>query len=173
LLDCCYAAHPTLTDLEYSVTEAIAACGFKNTALGLGPHSFTNALIYELEIASQGPPISVAKLHSRVLWRLKMWKLSLQRDRDGYLCREEDGTILVELEQRVTAVHCFLTNEAINRSIILAPLKTDPNLSVPISSSRSESSPLNTKSALSRVSGESGLSSSNTTTSSSLQSDKA
>lgn len=127
LLDCCHSAHPTITDSTHGVTEAIAACGFETMASGVGPHSFTNALIQELEIASQGPPIAVAKLHGKILWRLKTWKPSLQRDGDGNLLQNEDGTIPTEFEQRVTAIHCFLTNETIYRSIILAPLKNREN----------------------------------------------
>ncbi|KAJ4294458.1 hypothetical protein N0V90_008149 [Kalmusia sp. IMI 367209] len=141
LLDCCHAAHPPLTDSDHGVTEAIAACGFETTAPGVGPHSFTDALIRELEIASQGPPISVAKLHGNILWRLKTWKPSLRRDRNGNLWQDEDGRILTEREKRVTAVHCFLTNETIYRSILLAPLRDKPDLSSVTTSFSQNTSP--------------------------------
>ncbi|KAF1846336.1 uncharacterized protein K460DRAFT_356027 [Cucurbitaria berberidis CBS 394.84] len=170
LLDCCHAAHPTLTDSDHGVTEAIAACGFETTASGVGPHSFTDALIRELEIASQGPPIAVAKLHGRILWRLKTWKPSLQRDRDGNLWQNEDGTIPTEAEQRVTAVHCFLTNETIYRSIMLAPLKSGLNLPS-VSSPQTGSSPSSLASASGSTAshvGDESRSSSGKTTSSDL-----
>lgn len=178
LLDCCHAAHPTLTDSDHGVTEAIAACGFETTAPGVGPHSFTNALIRELEIASQGPPISVAKLHGKILWRLKTWKPSLQRDRDGNLWQDQDGKIPTEREQRVTAVHCFLTNETIYRSILLAPLKGAPNSSstassLPIISPPSSPTSASGSQTASHSGGTSGSSSGKTTSSQISEPDKA
>lgn len=178
LLDCCHAAHPTLTNSNHGVTEAIAACGFEATAPGVGPHSFTNALILELELASQTSPISVAKLHSNILWRLKTWKPSLKRDRDGNLWQGKDGKIPTEREQRVTAVHCFLTNETIYRSILLAPLKESSNL-LSANSSPQASSPHTSPSSASgsvttfQSDGTSGPSSGNTTSSISSNPEKA
>ena len=63
LYDSCHSSHPAINAGGQGVTEVIAACGFETQAPAVGPHSFTNSLIRELEEAFIGPPISVAELH--------------------------------------------------------------------------------------------------------------
>ena len=54
LLDCC-AAGTANAGGGSGVTELIAACAFNATANGVGPHSFTNALVIELTELSRKP----------------------------------------------------------------------------------------------------------------------
>ena len=122
LYDSCHSSHPAINAGGQGVTEVIAACGFETEAPAVGPHSFTNSLIRELEEAFIGPPISVAELHVRVIGSLKNWKPALLRDKDGNLWTDENGRPRFEVHKRRTPVHCFLTNETPYRSIMLAPL---------------------------------------------------
>jgi hypothetical protein len=122
LYDSCHSAHPAVNISGQGVTELIAACGFETQAPAVGLHSFTNALIRELEESFAGPPISVAELHSRVISSLKNWKPSLLRDEDGNVWTDENGRAKYECHKRRTPIHCFLTNESPYRSIMLAPL---------------------------------------------------
>jgi hypothetical protein len=124
LYDSCHSSHPAINTGGQGVTEVIAACGFETQAPAVGPHSFTNSLIRELEEAFIGPPISVAELHVRVIGSLKNWKPALLRDQDGNLWTDENGRPRLEVHKRRTPVHCFLTNEIPYRSIMLAPLRS-------------------------------------------------
>jgi hypothetical protein len=124
LYDSCHSSHPAVSISGQGVTEVIAACGFETQAPAVGPHSFTNALIRELEEAFTGPPISVAELHGKVIGSLKNWKPSLLRDGDGNIWTDENGQPRYECHKRRTPVHCFLTNEIPHRSIMLAPLRS-------------------------------------------------
>jgi hypothetical protein len=124
LYDTCHSSHPAVNIGGQGVTEVIAACGFETEAPAVGPHSFTNALIRELEEAFTGPPISVAELHGRIIGSLKSWKPGLLRDRDGNVWTDENGQPRYECHKRRTPVHCFLTNESPYRSIMLAPLQS-------------------------------------------------
>jgi len=124
LYDSCHSSHPAVNIAGQGVTEVIAACGFETRAPAVGPHSFTNALIRELEEAFAGPPISVAELHGRVIGSLKNWKPSLLRNEDGSVWVDQNGKPKYECHKRRTPVHCFLTNEAPYRSIMLAPLSS-------------------------------------------------
>lgn len=49
LLDSCHSSHPAINVSGQGVTEVVAACGFETPAPAVGPHSFTSALIRELE----------------------------------------------------------------------------------------------------------------------------
>jgi hypothetical protein len=122
LYDSCHSSHPAINTGGQGVTEVIAACGFETQAPGVGPHSFTNSLIRELEEAFLGPAISVAELHVRIIGSLKNWKPALLRDKDGNLWTDENGRPKFEVYKRRTPVHCFLTNETPYRSIMLSPL---------------------------------------------------
>ena len=108
LLDCCAAASST-GEAGGSLTELIAACGFENVAPGVGEHSFTRSLIEELRGWNHHFTMSVAKLHSEVLARIKHWK---PRYAGGGNC-----------ERRNTPVYVLLANEGKPRSIELTPLK--------------------------------------------------
>ena len=122
LYDSCHSSHPAVSVTGQGVTEVIAACGFETKAPAVGPHSFTNALIRELEECFAGPPRSVAALHGRVISSLKNWKPSLLRDENGNVWTDENGQAKYECYKRRTPVHCFLTNESPYRSIMLTPL---------------------------------------------------
>lgn len=124
LYDSCHSSHPAVSIAGQGVTEVIAACGFETKAPAVGPHSFTNALIRELEECFAGQPISVAELHGRVISSLKNWKPSLLRDENGNVWRDENGRARYECHKRRTPVHCFLTNESPYRSIMLTPLSS-------------------------------------------------
>ena len=128
LYDSCHSAHPAVNISGQGVTELIVACGFKTYAPAVGPHSFTNALIRELEESFAGPPISVAELHSKVISSLKNWKPSLLRDENGNVWTDENGRAKYECHKRRTPVHCFLTNESPYRSIMLARLPSKSSL---------------------------------------------
>ena len=108
LLDCCAAASST-GEAGGSLTELIAACGFENEAPGVGEHSFTRSLIEELRGWNHHSIMSVAKLHSEVLARIKHWK---PRYASNGNC-----------ERRNTPVYVLLANEGKPRSIELTPLK--------------------------------------------------
>ena len=124
LYDSCHASHPAVNVSGQGVTEVIAACGFETQAPAVGPHSFTNALIRELEEGFSGPPISVAELHGMIIGSLKNWKPGLLRDEHGNIWTDPNKRPRYECHKRRTPVHCFLTNETPYRSIMLAPLPT-------------------------------------------------
>ena len=73
ILDCCYAANAARDTSEGTTKELLAAYAQENRTIGVGPRSFTSALIEELW--SFGcDPFTVVKLHSRLVniqWRLK------------------------------------------------------------------------------------------------------
>ncbi len=125
LYDSCHSSHPAINVAGQGVTEVIAACGFETKAPAVGPHSFTNALIRELEESFAGPPISIAELHGKVISSLKNWKPSLLRDENGNVWTDELGRARYECHKRRTPVHCFLTNESPYRSIMLTPLQSN------------------------------------------------
>jgi len=127
LYDSCHSSHPAVNVSGQGVTEVIAACGFETQAPAVGPHSFTNALVRELEEGFADPPISIAELHGRILGSLKSWKPGLLRNAQGQIWTNENGRPKYECHKRRTPVHCFLTNETPYRSIMLAPLPpTEP-----------------------------------------------
>jgi len=68
LLDCC-AAGTANAGGGNGVTELIAACAFNATANGVGPHSFTNALVIELTELSRKPSYSIGELYSNIFIR--------------------------------------------------------------------------------------------------------
>ncbi|KAH8762783.1 hypothetical protein BGZ57DRAFT_828993, partial [Hyaloscypha finlandica] len=68
LLDCC-AAGTANAGGGSGVTELIAACAFNATANGVGPHSFTNALVIELTELSRKPSFSIGELYSNIFIR--------------------------------------------------------------------------------------------------------
>lgn len=113
LLDCCAAAS-SASDAGKGVTELLAACGFETWAPGVGKHSFTRSLIDELKDWIEGPSISIVKLHSEVLARIKYWKPRYSRT--GFC------------EQRKTPIYICLANEGKQRSIQLHPIKPRESL---------------------------------------------
>ncbi|KAE9364287.1 hypothetical protein N431DRAFT_421152 [Stipitochalara longipes BDJ] len=63
LLDCC-ASGLSNTDEGNGVTELLAACAFNNSANGVGPFSFTHALISQLRILVNMPSFTVGYLYN-------------------------------------------------------------------------------------------------------------
>ena len=122
LFDSCHSSHPAINVSGQGVTEVVAACGFEAQAPAVGSHSFTSALIRELEESFEGAPLSVAELHSRMVGSLKHWKPGLLRDDHGNVWTDSDGHPRRECHKRRTPIHCFLTNETPYRSIMLSPL---------------------------------------------------
>ncbi|EDN97450.1 hypothetical protein SS1G_11975 [Sclerotinia sclerotiorum 1980 UF-70] len=72
LLDFCSSGTANTGD-GCGTTELIAACGFNDVANGVGPHSFTSALITELRLLSSHPKFTAAVLYNRVLCRIHNW----------------------------------------------------------------------------------------------------
>jgi hypothetical protein len=106
LNDCCYALHPAANTAGRGVTEVIAACGFETQAAAVGPHSFTNALIRELEELFHGPPFYVAELHQRILSSLKNWRPDLLRDPMGKkVWKDKHGQPRRECEKRRSPIY--------------------------------------------------------------------
>ena len=114
LLDCCAAAS-SAADAGKGVTELLAACGFETWAPGVGEHSFTRSLIDELKDWIESPSLSIVKLHSEVLARIKYWKPRYSRTGNR--------------ERRKTPIYICLANEGKQRSIQLHPLKPQEPLS--------------------------------------------
>lgn len=114
LLDCCAAAS-SAADAGKGVTELLAACGFETWAPGVGEHSFTRSLIDELKDWIESPSLSIVKLHSEVLSRIKYWKPRYSRTGNR--------------ERRKTPIYICLANEGKQRSIQLHPLKPQESLS--------------------------------------------
>jgi roadblock/LC7 domain-containing protein len=76
------------------VTELIAACGYNNEALGVGPYSFSSALIMELQKLSKRLSFSVGELYSNIYLNIQHRTLM-------------DGT-----ERHPPPIHLPLTQEA-------------------------------------------------------------
>lgn len=91
------------TKARRGVTELIAACGFKEGAPGVGPHSFSASLINALKSGAQtGAPFSVSTLFSRVFSSLKK--------SENYMLK-------------ATPVHTRLVCDRTGRQIKLQPLR--------------------------------------------------
>jgi len=112
-----------------SVTEVIAACAFETFAPEVDEHSFTNALINTLAIASKCPPFSVAELNSRILSRLRCWTPSLLVDGDGNILEDAHGEYLFERQPRKTPIYNILCESKNRRSIILTPPRNPDSIS--------------------------------------------
>jgi hypothetical protein len=103
-------------------TELIAACGFEGIAAEVGEHSFTNALIDVLVLASSQAPFSASQLHSKVIQRLKNWKPSPTRDETGRFIQDRYGGIVLEPQRRKTPVYCNLVHDGARKSIMLSKM---------------------------------------------------
>jgi len=126
LYDTCHSAETSLTVSQCSkgTTELIAACGFESIAPEVGEHSFTNALVHVLAVASQQSAFSVSELHGRLLTRLKSWTPSPMRDQTGRFLRDQHGNLIMEPQRRKTPIYSPLTHSRQRREIILKPLGT-------------------------------------------------
>lgn len=127
--DCCHSAVATTSSpskLHKGATEVVAACGYEAIAPEVGEHSFTNALAEVLAAASKGNPFSVAELHTRVLSRLRCWTLSLIKDENGKRRQSPTGSLQYEHQTRRTPIYSILCETQPRRSILLAPLRSEP-----------------------------------------------
>jgi hypothetical protein len=70
LLDCC-ASGTANTGEGNGVSELLSACAYNSTANGVGPYSFTNALVIELKELSKRPSFSVGELYSNIYRRIQ------------------------------------------------------------------------------------------------------
>lgn len=105
LLDCC-ASGVANTNSGNQANELIAACAFNSRANGVGPFSFTNALVIELRDLSSRPSFTVGELYSNIFSRTQSRM-------------PEDG-----VERHPAPVHLVLTHERpLLRSIQLSVLR--------------------------------------------------
>ncbi|KAK0108101.1 hypothetical protein ONS95_002922 [Cadophora gregata] len=122
LLDCCASGTANASEGN-GVNELISACAFNETANGVGPFSFTSALVTELRLLGNRPSFSVGELYKKIFFRTQ--------------CRmpEElyaDGT---ERERHPAPIHLVLTQGGpVPRSIQL-PAKVGPQRQVLTTSS--------------------------------------
>jgi hypothetical protein len=117
--------------------ELIAACGFEGIAAEVGEHSFTNALIDVLVLASSDAPFSASQLHSRVIQRLKNWKPSPTRDGTGKFVQDPCGGLVLEPQRRRTPVYCNLVHDGARKPIMLSKMPPPPvleNFPIPLDS---------------------------------------
>lgn len=122
LFDSPFLPSPVIQEGQ-GVTEVLAACGMDHQHPAvLGPHSFTNNLVKELEDAFSGPPISIAELHGRMVKSVRDRKPELLRNTHGNIVTDENGRPIYAPLTKGTPVHHFLTNELPRRSIVLSPL---------------------------------------------------
>jgi hypothetical protein len=104
LLDCCHAGTAN-TNVGEGVTELISACAWNSEANGVGPYSFTNALVIELQDLVKKPSFSTGELYSNIFSRIQARM-------------PENGA-----ERHPAPVHLILTNDSnYRRSIQLSRL---------------------------------------------------
>ncbi|KAL2071832.1 hypothetical protein VTL71DRAFT_13067 [Oculimacula yallundae] len=113
LLDCCASGTANASEGN-GVNELISACAFNETANGVGPFSFTNALVTELRLLGNRPSFSVGELYKKIFFRTQ--------------CRmpEElyaDGT---ERERHPAPIHLVLTQGGTVPRGIQLPAKVGP-----------------------------------------------
>jgi hypothetical protein len=126
LLDCCHSAATAGSALYTSINgvkEVISACGYESTALAVGAHSFTKALVEVLTFASEDLPITVGEIHSQVLNHLKCWVPSLEYGENGRL-GDDEGNLTVDQAYRLTPVYTIISASTLRRSIVLHVAKS-------------------------------------------------
>ncbi|KAH7327414.1 hypothetical protein BKA65DRAFT_554973 [Rhexocercosporidium sp. MPI-PUGE-AT-0058] len=109
LLDCC-AAGTSNAGGGSGVTELIAACPYNGTANGVGPYSFTNALVVELKELSLKRSFSVGELYSNIFLRAQCQLSEHGRDRPAPihlpLTRQSKFPRSIQLSIRSELEHC-------------------------------------------------------------------
>lgn len=142
LLDCC--ASGTANACEGTgVNELISACAWNETANGVGPYSFTSALVIELRRLSQKASFSVGELYRNIFWRIQSRMPEDPR---------QEGK---ERERHPAPIHLVLTQDTVPRSIQLSVRQQRSQLSV--SQTLTESNSCNTQIDSTSGSSESGL----------------
>jgi hypothetical protein len=71
LLDCCKAGTAN-TNEGNGITELISACGYSSIANGVGPYSFTHALVIELEALARRAEFSTGELYTNIYCRTQI-----------------------------------------------------------------------------------------------------
>jgi len=104
LLDCCHAGTAN-TNEGNGVTEIISACPYNSAANGVGPYSFTQALVTELENLATKKEFSTGELYTKIYCRTQ---IRLPDDGAG-------------IERHPPPIHLVLNNDSkYRRSIHLA-----------------------------------------------------
>jgi hypothetical protein len=104
LLDCC-ASGIASTNSGSQANELIAACAYNSRANGVGPYSFTNALVIELKALAKKSSFTAGELYSNIFCRTQSRM-------------PEDG-----VERHPAPIHLILTHERPSiRSIQLSVL---------------------------------------------------
>ena len=121
LLDCCAAVSST-GGSGNGVTEVIAACGSETWAPPFGEHAFTRSLIDTLgDWEGRQPPLSRAVIHSEILSKIKSWN---PKDHNPTHHQRTEAA-----ERRKIPIHIRVPNHDNERSIVLSPMKSAPELS--------------------------------------------
>jgi hypothetical protein len=119
LLDCCASGTANASE-GIGVNELISACAFNETANGVGPYSFTSALVTELRLLSNRPSFSVGELYKRVFFRTQC-----RMPEELY----QDGS---ERERHPAPIHLVLTQgRPMPRSIQLSAKGHNPSQGPP------------------------------------------
>ncbi|KAH8775791.1 hypothetical protein F5882DRAFT_268098, partial [Hyaloscypha sp. PMI_1271] len=78
LLDCC-ASGVCTTDEGNGVTELIAACAYNGIANGVGPFSFTHALISRMRMLASLPYFTIGFLYNALFTEIQSWRIEDSR----------------------------------------------------------------------------------------------
>jgi hypothetical protein len=110
-LDCCASGTANASEGN-GVNELISACAFNETANGVGPYSFTSALVTELRLLSDMASFGVGELYKRIFFRIQC-----RMPEEKY----NDGTAR---ERHPAPIHLLLTQGApVPRSIQLSAIR--------------------------------------------------
>lgn len=108
LLDCCYSGTWN-TDEGRGITELMSSCDIHCTANGMGPSSFTHALVTELLSMAKISRFSVSDLYNNISFRIRGRMLEDRR------------------EQYPAPVHLILTNDSLSRGGIELSIQANTN----------------------------------------------
>ncbi|KUJ15978.1 uncharacterized protein LY89DRAFT_546616, partial [Mollisia scopiformis] len=97
LLDCCASGTANASDGN-GVNELISACAFNEIANGVGPYSFTSALVTELRLLSNKPSFSVGELYKKIFFRTQC-RMPEERYLDGTQKERHPAPIHLVLSQ--------------------------------------------------------------------------
>lgn len=136
LFDSCQAIPPNIISTGKGVVSVLSATGFDSGVVGIapgvGPHSFTRALIDELGVLlnrfvtfPNAQPTSDIGLHGNLLARLKVHLSTVEKDIKGRIKCDQNGGIVFERVQRRTPFYRFLSDNKRPRPIYIAPLPTN------------------------------------------------
>jgi len=111
LLDCCASGTANASEGN-GVNELVSACVFNETANGVGPYSFTCALVTEPGLLSDKASFSVGELYKRIFFRTQC-RIPEEKYKDG-----------TARERHPAPIHLLLTQGApLPRSIQLSAIR--------------------------------------------------